>query len=124
MTRQPAEPPAPNLWDLTQGTIEKKRGQARAAFNRAQVLQRGREVAEQIARERVLRTCTADDVQKRLEAEGLEIGPAMASVFRGKQWRFTGRFMKSKRVANHARLLRIWYLLTPEELEEVNRGQA
>jgi hypothetical protein len=38
-----------------------------------------------------------------MEAEGLpDLGNAAGSVFRGKEWRFTGRYIKSSRVSRHA----------------------
>ena len=54
---------------------------------------------------------TADDVSQCLEDARLpDLGPAAGSLFRGKEWEFTGRFIQSTRKTNHARLLRIWRL--------------
>jgi hypothetical protein len=53
----------------------------------------------------------ADHVSEWLESTGLpDLGPAAGSLFRGKEWEFTGRFIQSTRKTNHARLLRIWRL--------------
>jgi hypothetical protein len=53
----------------------------------------------------------ADNVSKWLELNGLpDLGPAAGSLFRGKEWEFTGQFKQSTRKTNHARLLRVWRL--------------
>ena len=53
----------------------------------------------------------ADHVSEWLEQTGYpDLGPAAGSLFRGKEWEFTGRFIQSTRKTNHARLLRIWRL--------------
>ena len=55
---------------------------------------------------------TTDDVGKYYEERGVDIserlGPAMGSMFKGRDWEWTGEFKKSERVKNHCRLLRVW----------------
>ena len=58
-------------------------------------------------------TVTMDTVSLEMQARGLHpemLGNAAGSVFRGKDWRFTGRWEKSARVSNHARVNRVWEL--------------
>ena len=57
---------------------------------------------------------TADDVVKHFQDSGIDltakIGNAMGSLFKGKEWEFTGKYVKSARVHAHANLLRVWRL--------------
>lgn len=95
--------------DLLEGQRLKERGMALAADAVPTLLDRARSYARRHAT--VWSEVTADDVSEWLEQQGLpDLGPAAGSLFRGKEWEWTGRFVQSSRVANHARLLRVWRL--------------
>jgi hypothetical protein len=98
-----------DLFDAAESRRRKERGMAFAADAVPTLLDRARFFAAGLA---VLQgEVTADDVSEWLEAKGLpDLGPAAGSLFRGKEWEFTGRFIQSTRKTNHARLLRIWRL--------------
>jgi hypothetical protein len=57
-------------------------------------------------------TVTADDVVKVYRLHGIDLtaklGNAMGSLFRDSGWRWTGKYIKSKRAHAHANLLRVW----------------
>jgi len=59
-------------------------------------------------------TVTADDVVLRFARNRInltaKLGNAMGSLFRGDEWEFTGRYVKSERVHAHSNLLRVWKL--------------
>jgi hypothetical protein len=83
-----------------------------AAQNRAHLLEYARDVAEMIALSNSFRTCTADEVQQALIANGYkpkQLGNAAGSLFKNGQWEFLD-WMKSRRVSNHCRLIGIWRL--------------
>jgi hypothetical protein len=103
----------PTLFDLSEGERAKKEGMEFAEAAQEGALRHAREIARRIAQSRPDRCCTADDVGRALRAQGLPdcLGPAAGSLFRGNEWKFTGRFVKSARIKNHARLLRVWQLL-------------
>ena len=95
--------------DLLEGQRLKERGMALAADAVPTLLDRARAYARRHAT--VWGQVTADDVSEWLEQQGLpDLGPAAGSLFRGKEWEWTGSFVQSSRVANHARLLRVWRL--------------
>jgi hypothetical protein len=98
-----------DLFDAAESRRRKAHGMAIAADAVPTMLDRARFFAAGLA---VLQgEVTADDVSEWLEAKGLpDLGPAAGSLFRGKEWEFTGRFIQSTRKTNHARLLRIWRL--------------
>tara|TARA_R110000824_G_scaffold149861_1_gene320230 strand:- start:508 stop:864 length:357 start_codon:yes stop_codon:yes gene_type:complete len=59
-------------------------------------------------------TCNADKVAQRMGWLGYsldELGPAAGSIFKGKDWEFTGDRVNSKRITNHARELKVWRLV-------------
>ena len=88
-------------------------GMQQAAGNSKEQLDTARRVAVQIAKRRVDRTVTADDVGRVLkEVYGIDtLGPAAGSLFKTKDWEWTGQWRKSKRVTNHSRMLRVWRLV-------------
>lgn len=86
-------------------------GQVRAVSSRADLVALARRLARKISLERRDRTVTSDDVAKALQDAGYgerSLGNAAGSVFRGKDWEFTGRFVKSIRPHCHSNLLRVW----------------
>ena len=97
-------------FDETRGDELKRKGMERAADRRADKLELARSVAKKIALSRVSKRCTADMVGRELQRHhGIEtLGPAAGSLFKTKDWKFTGDFVQSKRVSNHSRLLRVW----------------
>lgn len=101
------------LFDLPAGEEEKALGKARAALSRAKLLELGRDVAKRIARARATRACSADDVYQKLIDMGHDpapLGPAAGSLFGKEDWIFRGEWVRSERVSNHARVIRVWRL--------------
>ena len=98
-------------FDLAEGERRKEEGIALALTRRKTVLEAARRIALRVASQHG--EVTSDDVVEKLRDEGfdpLELGNASGSVFRGKEFIFTGRWKKSRRVSNHASDLRIWTL--------------
>lgn len=78
---------------------------------RKALLEIAKRIAPTIAQAQTDGTCTSDDIFRYLREMGEDpkhLGNAVAAVFRGKKWKFTGRFKKSGRGNNHGRALRIW----------------
>lgn len=101
------------LFDALESQKAKDEGMAKAARKRTVTLSLARNIAALIASGRPDRTCTADDVMQGLIDVGIqpeELGPAAGSIFRGKAWEFTGRWINSARVSNHAASIRVWRL--------------
>jgi hypothetical protein len=97
------------LFDLPEGERRKELGMAHSRFTHEEVLLLARAIAKLHAFRHG--TVTADDVQKELIKRGLPpLGNAAGSLFRGDQWEFTGQWVKSHRVTNHARQNRTWRL--------------
>ena len=92
----------------TEGDQLKLAGMELAADNNKDRLALARHVAESIGLE--TGECTADAVGKKLKSlYGIEtLGPAAGSIFKTSRWRWSGEFVKSSRVSNHSRLLRVW----------------
>lgn len=107
--------PAPAAVSRTvTGADAKTAGMARAAKNRSAVLEVARAIAKELAHGG--REITADDVVEGLVRRGHSehcLGNAAGSIFRGRDWEWTGRFDESKRVHAHGNLLRVWRLRTP-----------
>ena len=101
-----------HLFDARQGEQLKFSGMETAAISHKSVLKLARNIAKDIAGGRVNREVSSDDVGKILSVkyEIASLGPAAGSLFRGKDWEWTGRFKKSERVSNHSRRIMIWRL--------------
>ena len=98
-----------NLFDEKLGDKLKKEGMEKAANNLVTPLQLARSIAKDIARSKGV--VNADDVGRRLKWHGIDsLGPAAGSIFAGKEWIFTGNWVKSKRITNHSRMIREWRL--------------
>lgn len=100
------------LFDSQRGELEKKAGMKAAADAKKSYLERARWGAFLIAR-RGDGTCNMDQVAEYLAFLGIspeDLGNAAGSVFKGKEWVFTGRRIKSARVSSHAREIKIWRL--------------
>ena len=98
-------------WNVESSEVAKEEGMKQAARNRLLILRYARQVALRIAKSRLDRTCTADDVQFALVREGFScssLGNAAGSLFRQKFWVFTGERIRSKRVASHSREVKVW----------------
>jgi len=97
-----------NTFDAYQGESLKRGGQELAADNRADLLDQARGIARSIAANGD-GTCNADQVGIAMRQAGMEeLGPAAGSLFKGKEWEFTGDRVLSTRVSNHARELKVW----------------
>ena len=97
-------------YDLEQGKQLKLEGMERAAVRRRSDLEIAREIAKKIALSRVSRRCTSDMVRRELSRDyGIEsLGNATGSLFKTRDWTFTGDFVQSKLPSNHARIIRVW----------------
>ena len=85
----------------------KEEGMNRAAKNRPEALVIARGFATKLGR--LYSEVTMDDVAAWLTGDELEsLGNAAGSVFKGKQWEWTGRFIQSTRLQSHGNLLRVW----------------
>ena len=105
---QPAPPPP--SYDLAEAQRIRDEGMKQAAERRFLLLERAREFAVRYAT--ITGTVTADDVARRMEQAGIDptrLGNAWGSVFRV-GFVFTGEWVKSERVTNHARMNRVWRL--------------
>jgi hypothetical protein len=103
-----------NLFDGDRADRLKREGMEQAEDNAQSSLKLARMVARQIATRKGV--VNADDVGRVLQRDyNLHtLGPAAGSLFRGKEWEFTGNWVKSKRVTNHSRMLREWRLKIPK----------
>lgn len=107
-----------DLFDYADGERRKEEGMGLAASSKQELLDFARCLAVEIALSRPDRTCTADDVQLALHARGISIfslGNAAGSLFRGKHWEFTQRWIKSERTHSHRNDIRIWRYVGPEQ---------
>lgn len=111
MTEQPSLFPDPSPFDAAASEAGKAGGMSLAADNRRELLGHARAVAVRIALSRPDRCVSADDVQRALHEQGVSVfalGNAAGSLFAGKAWEWTGRFIKSERVHAHRNLIRVW----------------
>lgn len=102
-----------DLFDAMAAAEAAEQGMMQAADNKGTLLAFAKEKAREIGRRRG--EVTADDVQRALaENPGKPIsihalGNAAGSLFKSRrEWRFTGRLVKSERVSSHGRLIRVW----------------
>lgn len=106
-----------NLFDAKLSEKLKKDGMEKAADNVDETLTLARNIARRLAQKNG--KVNADDVGRILKTDLRidSLGPAAGSLFRGKEWEFTGKWVKSKRITNHSRMIREWKLK-----EESNNG--
>ena len=104
-----------DLFDLAEAQRLKEEGMASAAANKHDLLKHARHVAKQIAMLRDSRTVTADDVSRAFAREGItdSLANAAGSIFRGKDWEFTGERVNSQRKTNHSREIKVWRYVGP-----------
>jgi hypothetical protein len=98
-------------FDLNEGERQKEEGIALASLPRKQLVELARLCAIRVARS--FGEVTYDDVFYEMIRQGLDpiaLGNAAGGIFRGKEFVFTGRWEKSRRVSNHARVNRVWRL--------------
>ncbi len=101
-------------FDLSAGLVAREDGMNRAANNRAELLEIARTLVRKAALKNIHRTATADDASEGLARIGWSadaLGNAAGSLFRGKEWEFTGTWSPSRRVTNHAHQNRVWRLV-------------
>ena len=103
-----------SLFNAVEAVRRKEAGVALAAGNRTHLLAYAKGVARDLALRNPLRETNADEVQRHLHAvlgavPG-DLGPAAGSLFRGKDWEFTGKRIRSVQVRNHCRELKVWRL--------------
>jgi hypothetical protein len=106
----------PTLFDEAESDRQREIGIARASATRAELLDAAQRSARQICQERG--EAYIDDVYRRLELLGYNtenLGPSAGGVFKRDEFIFTGRWVKSTRVSNHSRWVRIWRLRRPED---------
>lgn len=89
------------LFDAAASEALKEAGMELAADNRD--LATARRIVRNVAASRTSLEATADD-------NPIDLGPAAGSLFFGEEWEFTGRRVKSARITNHARELKVWRL--------------
>ena len=97
-----------NLFDYAEAQAAKSRGMKRAASHRSDDLETARSIARHLAQTKG--SVTADDVQKELIARDIDLGNAAGSIFKTKDFVWTGEFYHSERVIGHGNLLRVWKL--------------
>jgi hypothetical protein len=96
------------LFDAIAAREAAEQGIATAEINKRTLLDEARGIAVELGREK--RFVTADDVVRRYSFRHPHdpLGNAAGGIFKGKEWRDTGRRVRSKRVNSHARELRVW----------------
>jgi len=101
------------LFDPVASEAAKTEGMTLAADNKAGLLALARDIAKRAALAKSSRTASADDVTEAFVAQGIPagaLGNAAGSIFTEECWEFTGLRIKSKRVCNHAREIKVWRL--------------
>ena len=96
------------VFDLAKSTRLKREGMQRATNKRRENLEMARDYARLYARKHG--TIHADIVGRWAVRRGIDLGPAAGSLFKGKEWEWTGEWVKSSRTTNHGRMLRVWRL--------------
>jgi len=101
------------LFDHVESQARKTRGMSLAAGIRNELLSKVQGVAVEVAR---AKGCiTADDVTFEMLRrdpfyDPAKLGNAAGSIFKGRQWQWTGAVLPAVRVESHGRLLRVWRL--------------
>jgi hypothetical protein len=103
------------LFDASESQRRKQEGMDLATLHRGELLNYLRELAEDIARNSSTRTCSIDEVFRRVIPKGFRpemLGNAAGSLFKYGKWELMGR-KNSKRISNHAREIKVWRLKRP-----------
>jgi hypothetical protein len=104
------------LFDLRTDEVQCDEGHRIASANRSDVLRYAQGIAVSIAKLRDDRCVSSDDIYRHLSLEqSRQLGNATGSLFRGPQWKFTGRRQQSQRITTHSSWIRVWKLLRPGE---------
>ncbi len=99
------------MYEMNQSERGKQEGMDLAAINKAEALTLARVLAVALALRQQNREITSDMVGIAMTNRGMRpLGPAMGSLFRDGNWQFTGKYVKSIKVSNHSRMLRVWAL--------------
>ena len=111
-TAQRGDMTALPLFDAAAGSQARDAGLSLAASHKPVTLAIARMAARLVAGGRPDRTVTADDVVGWLALNGFEyeLGPLAGAIFRTGEFEDTGRRLKSSRVSNHSREIRVWRL--------------
>lgn len=91
--------------NVSVGEQLKEEGINRAAEAAGSNLELARQAAKDAALKNSDNEVTIDDVRDALD---FNLGPASGAVFRGSDWQFTGKRVKSTFPANHAREIKVW----------------
>lgn len=97
------------LFDAVASEAAKRAGIAQALDNKQSLVKHVREWMKELGRKQ--RYVTADDVQLMIASKGIStraMGNAMGGIFKTKDWRATGRYVKSIRKHAHANRLLVW----------------
>lgn len=100
--------------DLELGLLLKTRGMVSAEMNGSDWLTEIlRPIARMLAAEKQSRELCADDVTSYLLSHDIEVpkGPFWGSLFKTKDWVFTGKRKQSALPSNHGRELKVWRLI-------------
>jgi len=98
------------LYDQKRSEQLKLAGMELAADNVREPLELARTIAKELALTKPDRCLCMDEVGAVLETRyGIHsLGPASGSLFKSKEWSFTGRYVKSTKITNHSRIIRVW----------------
>lgn len=109
--RHPEDKCLLDLFDKSASEAVKVRGMSLAAAKADDDLTLARKIAKAIALHGD-GTCDADEVGKVLYMRyGIaSLGPAAGSLFKGDEWKWTGKMRRSVRVTNHGRRIMLWRL--------------
>jgi hypothetical protein len=107
---------AVTLFDAAESQRRKEIGCELAAAARKQKLQVAQEIANELAKQHG--SVHMDMVAAEMLSRGCdpnELGNAAGTIFKGKQWMWTGEFVASHRVSRHSGLLRVWRKTTQQD---------
>ena len=99
--------------NLSSGRALRDLGMERAANKRQDLLAEWREQAVFICE--AVGVCTTDDLRRHFGAKAMGINKQnwMGSIFRDSRFEWTGRMQPSRIPGNHARMIKVWRLVTP-----------
>ena len=100
------------LFDLQEEAQKrKKEGMEKAAKNRKWLLEVARDCAREVSYVTPGRECASDHVATAMKLANYRYedqGNAAGSIFRGKEWVWTGRMVASQRPSSHGRWIKVW----------------
>ena len=98
-----------DLFDYAAAEAAKSDGMELASTNQPGSLAMARAIAIELATQHG--DTNADDVGREMINRGYPAtGPWAGSIFKGDAWQFTGERIRSARVANHGREIKVWRL--------------